>query len=226
MAHILSVLNHEWAHLAGSPAARRAVMRWKATRPLLGPARDLNDLLDLGHDPATGPQVRRVLAELAPVDTMAARTLLQAILGGLCNLANSIGRDANAADELISLAWERIRTYPAQRPGSIAGNVLLDVRKRYNRQHHHPDTVDLTVAGDPQVPSPENLIVTRAYLSDLLEAGRRHGVSEAALDTVVRSRAWGESMSDLAAEQHLPVKVLWHRRWRAEARLRQVAWAS
>jgi hypothetical protein len=32
---------------------------------------------------------------------------------------------------MVSLAWERIRTYPTTRHGSVAGNVLLDVRKRY-----------------------------------------------------------------------------------------------
>jgi hypothetical protein len=36
--------------------------------------------------------------------------------------------------ELLSIAWERIRTYPiARRPSAIAANVLLDVRKDYVR---------------------------------------------------------------------------------------------
>jgi hypothetical protein len=79
--------------------------------------------------------VRRALAALAPSDQLAARTLLQALLGGLCNLARCVGRDANAVDDVVSLAYERIRTYPAHRPGSVSGNVLLDVRKRYCRAH-------------------------------------------------------------------------------------------
>jgi hypothetical protein len=46
-----------------------------------------------------------------------------------------IGRDDDAVDDVLAIAWERIRTYPSCRPGSVSGNVLLDVRKRYRRQH-------------------------------------------------------------------------------------------
>ncbi len=54
----------------------------------------------------------------------------------------------------------------------------------------------------------------------------RYGVSKDVLGTIIRSRVGGESMADLAAEQEVSLKVLWHRRWRAEARLRDLPLAS
>ena len=37
------------------------------------------------------------------------------------------------------MAWERIRTYPAGRRGSVAANVLFDVRKRYRASLTYPN---------------------------------------------------------------------------------------
>ena len=135
MAQTLETLNQEWASIIHSTAARRALMRWSAAHPVLLPATDLDGVLDLGYLADIGPEVRRVLAVMAPTDQLAARTLLQELLGGLVNLARRIGRDADAVDDVLAIAWERIRTYPSCRPGSVSGNVLLDVRKRYLRQH-------------------------------------------------------------------------------------------
>jgi hypothetical protein len=224
MAQILRSLNEEWSVIADSPAARRALMRWSTAYPILVPAANLDDVIALGYRP-DGPEVRRALALLAPTDRLAARTLLQGLLGGLCNLARRIGRDADAVDDVVGLAWERIRTYPTERPGSVSGNVLLDVRKRYCRAH---DTTTRrgVVECAPFEPSAEDTAVSRASFEELVAASKRSGVSSAALETIIRSRVIGESMTDLAAEQQIPLKVLWHRRWRAEARLRDLPLAG
>lgn len=225
MPQILQSLNAEWAVIADSPAARRALMRWSSTHPVLAPAHDLDDVLELGYRPDEGPEVRRALAALAPTDGLAARTLLQELLGGLCNLARRIGRDADSVDEVVSLAWERIRTYPSDRPGSVSGNVLLDVRKRYCRAH---DTSTLCRAVECAgfEPSAEDRVVSNAFFEELVAASKRSGVSSAVLETIIRSRVVGESMADLAAEQQISLKVLWHRRWRGEARLRDLPLAG
>jgi hypothetical protein len=227
MASILNALNCEWSTLATSPDARQALMRWTAIHPVLGEASDLHGVLALGYYADTGPEVRRILARLATRDEFAARTLLQALLGGLANLAQRIGYDDDALDELIAMAWERIRTYPVHRAGSVAGNVILDVRKRYLR-HHAPDVMPdgATVGSEMTEPSAEDLVVAAAFLDDLVTVSQRHGVPDGVLATIIRSRVGGESMADLAAEQHVTRKVLWHRRWRAEARLRQIPLAS
>lgn len=110
MAQILRSLNEEWSVIADSPGARRALMRWSAAHPVLVSAANLDDVIELGYRPDEGPEVRRALALLAPTDRLAARTLLQELLGGLCNLARRIARDSDAVDDVVSLAWERIRT--------------------------------------------------------------------------------------------------------------------
>jgi hypothetical protein len=226
MARILQALNNEWSAIADSPAARRALMRWSSAHPVFASAADLDDVIALGYRPDEGPEVRRALAAFAPTDELAARTLLQELLGGLCNLARRIGRDADAVDDVVSLAWERIRTYPARRPGSVSGNVLLDVRKRYRRAHDPATRQGAVERSGGFEPSAEDRAVANAFFEELAAASKQHGVSGAALETIIRSRVVGESMADLAAEQQVPVKVLWHRRWRAEARLRELPLAG
>lgn len=226
MAQILQSLNQEWPTIAGSPAARRALMRWSAMHPVLLPASDLDEVIDLGYRPDIGPGVRRALAILAPSDDLAARTLLQALLGGLVNLARRIGRDDEAVDDIVSLAWERIRTYPARRPGSVSGNVLLDVRKRYGREHALARRCPTGLDHVPDEPSAEDRVLSSAFLEDLASLSEENGVSKEVLATIIRSRVGGESMADLASEQQVSRKVLWHRRWRAEARLRELSLAS
>jgi DNA-directed RNA polymerase specialized sigma24 family protein len=226
MAQTLETLNQEWASIVHSTAARRALMRWSAAHPVLLPATDLDGVLDLGYLADIGPEVRRVLAVMAPTDQLAARTLLQELLGGLVNLARRIGRDADAVDDVLAIAWERIRTYPSCRPGSVSGNVLLDVRKRYRRQHQllcDDSTADHEF---PLESSAEDHVLGVAFFEDLVAAGEEQGLSNQVLATIIRSRVRGESMADLAAEQQVTLKVLWHRRWRAEARLRELPLAS
>lgn len=225
MAQILRSLNEEWSALAGSPSARRALMRWSASYPVFLPAPDLDGVITLGFDPEDGPEVRRALAALAPTDQLAARTLLQELLGGLCNLARRVGRDDEAVDDVVRLAWERIRTYPTRRPGSVAANILLDVRKRYRREQdkakrRHP------AGAIVEEPSAEERYISQSFVEDLIEASSATGISDDVLATILRSRVAGESMAELAAEQQVSIKVLWHRRWRAEARLRELPLAS
>ncbi|MCB1010642.1 MAG: hypothetical protein KDB15_03165 [Microthrixaceae bacterium] len=225
MAEILRSLNREWSAIADSPSARRALVRWSSTFPVLTSAPDLDGVIVLGFDPDDGPEVRRALAALAPSDDLAARTLLQGLLGGLCNLAHRVGRDDDAVDDIIRLAWERIRTYPNSRPGSVSANVLLDVRKRYRREQDKARRrVVLSVA--TEAPSAEDQFVSQAFVEDLVTASSTTGIPGEVLATILRSRVGGESMADLAAEQQVTLKVLWHRRWRAEARLRDLPLAS
>lgn len=225
MTQIRQSLQDEWSTLASSPSARRALMRWSAAHPVFLSVPDLHGVITLGYDPATGSQVRRALASLAPTDRVAARTLLQELIGGLCNLARRVGRDEEALDDIIRLAWERIRTYPSDRPGSVSANVLLDVGKRYRREQERAKRRP-TVATAHHAPSAEDTFFRHTVIDDLVAASAESGVSDQVLRTIIRSRLGGESMADLAAEQQIPLKVLWHRRWRAEVRLREFDLAS
>lgn len=119
MAWIVQSLNEEWATVANSPAARRALMRWTSRNPALATAHSVDDFVDTRTRPHWGDQALRVLAVEAPDDEIAARTLLQALLGGLVRLATQVAHDdPDAVGEVVSMAWNRIRTYPSQRCGA------------------------------------------------------------------------------------------------------------
>ncbi|MDZ7734465.1 MAG: hypothetical protein U5R31_16580 [Acidimicrobiia bacterium] len=109
---------------------------------------------------------------MAPGDDLAARTLLQMLLPGLVRLKATVGRaDPDATHEFVALAWERIRTYPTTRQGSVAANVVLDVRKRYVKSRVPTDE---TAAAVPEVaspdPTPEDHLLSVAVLEDLVGA--------------------------------------------------------
>jgi hypothetical protein len=228
MAPVLHRLDQEWSVLARSPRARRALMRWAATQPALTGYRNLDDVLQARRDPDRARPVLHALAVLAPVDDLAARTLLQAMIPGLVCLSGTSGNDdPDAIDELVSLAWERIRTYPAHRAGSVPGNILLDVRKRYRRHRriHAPTGHELPVE-PPDTASTEDVALDRALLGDLARAQRAGTMTAAVLSTIVRTRLLDEPLATLAAEQRITARLLRQRRWRAELRLRDLALAG
>ena len=229
MAPILQELDREWAELVTSSRARRALMRWVNTNPDLAGNDDLGEVLACRRDPVRSQPVLRALALLAPDDEIAARTLLQMMLPGLITLAARAGNDDEAAiDEIISLAWERIRTYPCQRTSSVAANIILDVRKRY-RSHRCievPDSIEL--GGDPVdgAASVEDQVLGLLLIDELARAQRDGLMSVAVLATILRTRVMDESLADLAAEQDVTPQLLCHRRWRAEVRLRDLPLAG
>lgn len=228
MTQILGVLDREWSSLADSPEARRALMRWAATHPVLADARTLDDVIELGWSTDTGPEVRNVLARLASSDEVAARTLLQGLLGGLCTMAKAISPHPDTVEELISLAWERIRTYPIHRRGSVSGNVLLDIRKWYwaaQRANEEPIGIAIDYCFDVE-PSSEEEYFSHSLAGEVAQAVSSGAVSRRDLSLVLRSRVGGESMTALAAERNLSLRAAWHRRWRAETTLRELALAS
>ncbi len=107
----------------------------------------------------------------------------------------------------------------------MSANVVLDVRKRYRREQDKARRQIVSCAA-AEAPSAEEQFVSRAFIEELVSASALSGISDEVLATILRSRVGGESMADLAAEQHVTLKVLWHRRWRAEARLRDLPLAS
>lgn len=220
----LARLDAEWRDLADSTQSTEALAQWQRHDPALGDGGGLDDLLARRRDSAVAPAILAGLARLAPTEPLAARVLLQALIPGLVRLAATACYDDPAAlDELVSLAWERIRTYPATRHGSVAANVLLDTRKRY-RQHRvieAPRNVSTDgMRTPPSTPSAESIAMSRAVMSDLATARRDGVIDEDSLDLILRTRVVGESLDDLAADRECTVTCLAQRRWRAERRLR------
>lgn len=229
MTTVLQRLDQEWAELTRSPQARRGPIRWACDFPALAGSADLADVLSSRLDPARSGPVLHALARLAPNDDLAARTLLQAMIPGLVRLSRVAGHDDPAAiDEMVSLAWERIRTYPPDRSGSVAANILLDVRKRYRAHCRIEAPTSHELCGEvPSVAvSPDDHVLGRLLLEALCAAQRDGLMSQSVLATILRTRLCGERLSDLAQEQQITTQVLCHRRWRAEVRLRDLPLAG
>ncbi|HWL44478.1 MAG TPA: hypothetical protein VNQ73_16175 [Ilumatobacter sp.] len=229
---VTALLDAEWATLACGPSARRALIRWSRSHAALGGLVDFAALLDRRRDPMAANGVLAALAALAPDDELAGRVLLQALVPGLVRLAANAGYDdPNALDEMVSLAWERIRTYPTTRRGSVAANVLWDVRKWYRRHRviEAPRSVPLDDVEEwaVSVEEPvEDAVLAGVALAELHQARRNGVISDSALALIVRTRLDGEALADLAAEHDVTVHRLAQRRWRAECRLRALQWAS
>lgn len=225
MQRVLEGLDREFEQLAGSDEARAAVRRWGEAHPALAGAATVGDVLARRRDAKEARGVLRALAELAGDDWLAARVLLQALLPGLICLARRAASDDPAAiEEVVALAWERIRTYPLTRAGSVAANVLWDVRKRY-RRHREVDVpsgahLEPAPAPAPEAPSPEDVVVQRSVFEELAAARRDGDVNDTALRILVRTRVHGEPLSAVASEENLTVRAGNQRRWRAEQRLR------
>lgn len=231
MAWIVQSLNEEWATVASSPAARRALMRWTSRNPALATAHSVDDFVDTRTRPGWGDQALRVLAAEAPGDEIAARTLLQALLGGLVRLATQIAHDdPDVVGEVVSMAWNRIRTYPNQRCGPVAGNVLLDVRKELLRTRVDglatPSDEAVSRRSVDPAQTPEEVVVEKAVIEELFAARDRGLVSGAALATIFRTRVGGESLVEVAADMDMSADAMWRRRTRAERRLRLLPLAS
>lgn len=231
MAWIVQSLNEEWATVANSPAARRALMRWTSRNPALATAHSVDDFVDTRSRPRWGDQALRVLAAEAPDDEIAARTLLQALLGGLVRLATQVAHDdPDAVGEVVSMAWNRIRTYPSQRCGPVAGNVLLDVRKELLRTRVDglaiPNDEAVSRCSVDPAQTPEEVVVEKAVIEELFAARDRGLVSGAALATIFRTRVGGESLVEVAADMDMSADAMWRRRTRAERRLRLLPLAS
>lgn len=231
MAGIVQSLNAEWAHVARSPLARRALMRWASASPVMAEARSVDDFVDTRSCPEWGVEAHRVLAAEAPTDPVAARTLLQALLGGIVCLCGRVGRgDPDAIGELVALTWARIRTYPTHRNGAVAANVLMDIRKQFVQDRlvggGAVATVELPLERADDVPPLEQVVCDRVMVDTLLSARDHETVNDSALETIIRTRVGGESLVDVAADMNLSPDAMWRRRSRAEQRLRELPLAS
>jgi hypothetical protein len=84
-----------------------------------------------------------LLSLCADGDQLAGRSVLQAMLGKLVQMA---ARDPRAGlDDYVSAGWIRIRLYPlAERPTSIAANLALDTRKEVHRPGPAPRGIEVT----------------------------------------------------------------------------------
>lgn len=231
-------LDRSWTAFTHTPDATAAVARWSGDRDLATP--DLETLVQRTWQ-AAKPDADRICAALArraPADVSAARVLLQVLRPGLRSLGRRLALGGSFEDvdqELVAIAWERIRTYPIEtRPTTIAGNILLDVRKNYVRTVLDPSAQtarldDLPPDQWPATPSAEH----EAIDADLPSLRRAHAQLAGAVDrgtitaisaaVVWRTRVQQHADDEVADELGVGVRTLQRRRQRAE---RQLARAS
>jgi hypothetical protein len=227
------VLDAEWRRLSNSPEACRRLRTWAMRYPALAGYADLQDVLDARTiSEAAARPILLALAKLAPQDEIAARTLLQAVLPRIVRLvATKCTDDPTADEELVALTWERIRTYPPARIGSVAANIMRDAYKQYRADHRikAPKTRTLPVesveALEPR-PSAEDEAMSYVLIGELVRARDRGLVSTAAIGLILRTRVAETPLPVISAEQGIGVHTLITRRFRAETRLRRLPLAG
>lgn len=224
MRSVMNVLDEEWSELARSPRTRRRLRKWALRQRALAGYSDLQDVLDARDaGPRTAQAVLLGLARLAPHDELAARVLLQAFLPGIVRLAATANSDdPMAKDELVAIAWVRIRTYPPTRLGSVAANILRDTQKCYrkHRRIEAPRSPRLWEGNEEASPSAELEAMRPLVMKELLAARDERVVSDREFSMIVRTRVADTPLEVIATEQAVSRRCVIVRRWRAEQRLR------
>ncbi len=184
-ARLFAALDTEWELLGSSRPARQAIRRWR-NNPALSCFSTLEDLIGFVRGAGDAEAIDQVLVALvrrSPHDDVAARTLLQAILPGLFNVARRIGHgriDDDLESDVVAEAMSRIRTYPlARRPRAVAANITWDVFGRLHRARTR--NAKLTIEPTDTIPSPradaaagemDAAVELRCLITQALRSGR------------------------------------------------------
>ena len=122
---IVDALNREWRELG--MGHRETARRWAARHRALVGSDSFDEILQAAwQDPDA--VLAALLAEVANGDQLAARVVLQSLIGRMVRMAL---RDPSAGvDDYISALWCQIRTYPlTSRPRRIIANLSMDTLK-------------------------------------------------------------------------------------------------
>lgn len=215
---VFADLDAEWRELVQSVEAAEAVERWRRIHVALADLTSVEDVRALRRDEHRADDVLRALVERACHDPVAARTVLQSILPGLVRIAcwYADGTPEVTACEVVSIAWERICSYPSHRPGDVAPNLLLDVRKQMRLDR---EPVRLVPSRSVER-SAEDVVLEAMLFEDLRRAEVARTGGDSSFDLVVASRVNGHRVVDIAAARNERPHAVLMRRKRAEQRLR------
>ena len=221
-------LDDDWTRLTQTEVATCALGRWSSD-PILERFADLGEIITAlragTKDPAGADQILVALAARAPHDDVAARTMLQALIPGLINVAKRLGRgivDSDLEAQVLTEAFDRIRNYPlARRPRAVAANITLDVLGRITRQRAKTALVvlveDVAHLGPQSEPDPDPSDEVAALIADALACGQVRGVDARLLTAI----AVGHDTIGRRAEREGVSYDAMNERWRrARNRLR------
>ena len=209
-------LNAEWARLCADGATSAVVASWSADHEALAGRTCLSDIerAITGADRTDADRMLLALLYLTQNgDELAARTVLQLMLGKAVRIANTYaGRDTHENMEHVTVAalWSTIATYPtARRPSKVAANLAMDTMRAvsgefaYGRSESpaEPDVLaDRLAAPDERAEAPPDL-----ELIELLAWAVDHDVvtaSDATLIVDIYAPAAGEPGGAEAAARH------------------------
>ena len=219
-------LDREWQRLARDRLLRTRLRTWTERESALARFTDPRDLirfLRLRGDWKEKDAVLGALLRLAPVDALAGRVLLEAVLPGLKRVAERVILDSRDREELWQLLlvhlWKQICSYPLERRSTrIAANLLLETRRAalaefaFARREQIEVTTDLFAVpaaresgGDVEV-----------LLDDAVAAG---AITRDEAELILQTRIDGVTLASLASAGGIAYHTLKVRRIRAERRL-------
>ena len=201
---VIEALNRDWDELVDRH--RGSVRGWSRSHGALAECRSLVDVL-LAARGQPDAVLGALLTEVSKGDHLAARVVLQAMLGRIVRMAC---RDSTAGvDDYVSALWCRICAYPlAARPCRIAANLSMDTLKAVFREKRWLREGEVT-PWPPEVfwdEQHEQLFIQRdrdvLTASEVLRAGRDRGV----IDEPVHALLLGVYVEELtgyeAAKRH------------------------
>ena len=221
-------LDREWDLIRSRARVVARARSWGVTNV---PFADLDQLLALaGHGTARTPEANAVLGRLvdvARVDELASRVVVQRLLPGLLAIVRRRGPNGGF-EELIGAAWLAIRSYRTdRRPERIAANLVHDAAYAAFIAPQRRRSAS-EVAIDPRLfeDTPAEVVVGPCEeLATLLAEARRAGLPPEDIELVRHLMRVG-SPSVVAAECNVTPRTVRNRRDRATARLRAVALAA
>lgn len=235
MRQFLDLLDDEWKYLATSADATLALVRW-APDPALQGFPDLDAVVEETQRrgrPAESDRILLALLHRAPLDQVAARTVLQAVMPGLKSLMSAYqltGEPEDVSTAVIEAAFERIRSYPCdRRPARVAANLLNDTRQilwRAARKERKLRLVTepLTEAAVERVAHQQTEQSPTDELVGLVaEAVRLSQVPPSGARVILLTRVLDVPIEELAGDTGAKSKTIRKRRDRAEAALARMA---
>ena len=145
---LVEALDREWRELMR--AHHGTVSRWADRHEALAPYRSLEEVLSVARR-HSDPILSALLIEVSAGDQIAARMVLQALIGRMVRMAQRDPR--GSIDDYLAWLWCVINSYPlSRRPVRIAANLSMDTLQAVSRERRWLGRGDVTL-----YPSAESL---------------------------------------------------------------------